>query len=198
MTLEEIFAKLPCLGTDRLRIRQMRTTDAPALFAIKSDLEVTKHYGQEPHRSLDQTREWVQKRIADYERREVIFWVLALRDDDTAIGSVCFWNFDPTLSCAEIGYELHPTYWRSGIMSEALSAIITFGFKQLALHRIEANPLAINQASSELLLKLGFKHEGTLRERVFFRGHFIDQLYFGLLEEEWSNTAPGRAIKKAA
>jgi ribosomal-protein-alanine N-acetyltransferase len=186
MTLDEAFAHLPILSTNRLLIRKMQMTDAEALFTIKSDLQVTSQYGQEPHRSLEETREWIQRRVINYERRDTIFWVITLRDEDTAIGSCCFWNFDPSFRCAEIGYELHPLYWHKGIMSEALSAILTYGFVELGLRRIEASPLAINEPSKNLLLKLGFKHEGTLRQRHFFRG-LVDQLYFGLLKEEWMN-----------
>jgi hypothetical protein len=41
------------------------------------------------------------------------------------------------------------------------------GFKELGLNRIEANPLAKNSRSNNVLVKLGFTHEGTLRQRVF-------------------------------
>lgn len=185
MTLDEAFTHLPVLTTSRLRIRQMQMTDDEALFAIKSDLEVTRQYGQEPHQSLDETRSWIQRRLDDYEHRSTMFWVVTYKEKDTAIGACCFWNFDQTFRCAEIGYELHPTYWNKGIMSEALSSVLAFGFVDLGLNRIEANPLAINEASKSLLLKLGFKHEGTLRQRHFFRGQFEDQLYFGLLKKDW-------------
>jgi RimJ/RimL family protein N-acetyltransferase len=70
-------------------------------------------------------------------------------------------------------------------MAEAVSAIIAYGFSELGLHRIEANPLAGNIASVNLLLKLGFTNEGNLRQRVFFRDRFKDQLHFGLLKDEW-------------
>jgi ribosomal-protein-alanine N-acetyltransferase len=171
----------------------MRLTDADALFALKSNSDVTSRYGQEPHRTVDQTSKWVKERLDLYQKRDAIFWVPALKGDNQnrAIGEICYWNFDPTFTCAEIGYELHPAYWNKGIMREALLEILGFGFN-IGLNRIEANPLATNESSTKLLIKLGFKHEGTLRERVFFRGEFIDQLYFVLLKKEWKekiNTA---------
>jgi RimJ/RimL family protein N-acetyltransferase len=55
----------------------------------------------------------------------------------------------------------------------------------MGLHRIEACPLAFNTPSINLLRKLGFTYEGTLRQRHFFRGEYHDMLYFGLLAEEW-------------
>lgn len=185
MTLDGAFAHLATLTTDRLRIRQMQPSDAEAIFTFKSDPNVTKHYGQQPQQTIEETRAWVQRNLTDFERHGSIMWALTLKDEDRAIGECCLWNFDSGYHCAEIGYELHPAYWHKGIMTEALSAILTYGFEILELHRIEANPLAINEASQNLLQKLGFKHEGTLRQRYFYQDRFFDQLYFGLLGEEW-------------
>ena len=192
MTLDGAFTHLATLNTDRLRIRQMRIDDTEAVFAFKSDIKVTSCYGQEPHRTMEETRAWLQRRLADYECRDSIFWVLTPKDEDNAIGECCLWNFDTSFRCAEIGYELHSDYWNSGIMAEALTAVLSFGFDIMNLHRIEANPLATNEQSQRLLVRLGFKPEGTLRERQFFRGRFVDQIYYGLLGTEWMGTPDRR------
>lgn len=185
MTLDSAFAHMPTLTTERLLIRQIRKHDAEAIFAFKSDLEVTRRYGQCPHRSIDDTRAWIQRNLDDQKRRLVITWALTLKNNGTAIGECCFWNFDPNYQCAEIGYELLPAYWHKGMMAEALTEVLNYGFTDLGLHRIEASPLATNIPSQKLLLRLGFKIEGTLRQRILFQNRFEDQLYFGLLKEEW-------------
>jgi ribosomal-protein-alanine N-acetyltransferase len=182
--IDAAFTRFPVLTTDRLRLRQIQLADAEALFAFKSDIAVTQQYGQEPHQSLDDTRVWIQQLQASYDQRDSLFWCLTRAGDDTAIGACVLWNFDAGFHCAEIGYELHPAYGKQGIMAEALGAVLTFAFGDLGLHRVEANPLAGNTPSRSLLLKLGFTYEGTLRQRHFFRDHFEDQLYFGLLSDE--------------
>ena len=73
-------------------------------------------------------------------------------------------------------------------MSEVLPIIISYGFKELGLNRIEANPLGKNTRSSNVLVKLGFTHEGTLRQRVLFRDSYEDQMCFSLLKNEWTKT----------
>lgn len=185
MSVDAAFARFPVLATDRLELREVRLADAEALFAIKSDLEVTRRYGQEPHSSLDDTRAWIERLLIAYDRREALFWCLTLRGKDPAIGSCTLWNIDSGFYYAELGYELDPAYWKQGLMAEAASAVVTFGFAELGLHRIEACPLSGNAPSQSLLLRLGFTYEGNLRERAFFRDHFEDQLYFGLLRNEW-------------
>ncbi|MBI1258490.1 MAG: GNAT family N-acetyltransferase [Chloroflexi bacterium] len=185
MSVETVFREFPVLTTHRLTLRQLQPGDAEALFTIKSDFEVTKHYGQEPHQSLADSLAWIQRLHESYAHCEAVAWCVTLKGEDTLIGVCTLWNLDPSYHHGEIGYELHPAFEKQGIMTEALSAILTFAFTDFGLHRVEANPFADNPASSKLLLRLGFKHEGTLRQRHFFRDHYKDQLYFGLLKDEW-------------
>lgn len=70
-------------------------------------------------------------------------------------------------------------------MREALGAIITYAFTATALHRIEAVVNGGNEPSQALLLSLGFTHEGALRQRFYFANRYWDDLYFGLLKDEW-------------
>jgi ribosomal-protein-alanine N-acetyltransferase len=191
MTLDGALAHLATLTTERLELRQMQMADAEALFAIKSNPEVTSCYGQEAHQSIGETRAWIQRSFDNFERRDAIVWALTLKGKDDAIGACCLWNFDPTFHCAELGYELHPAYWHKGMMTEALSAILNYGFVDLGLHRVEATPLVNNGRSRELLCKLGFRHEGLLRQRVFFEDRYEDQLYLGLLKQEWLDRTIG-------
>ena len=82
MTLDAAFIHFLSLTTKRLRLRQIQSTDAEAIFAIKSDLEVTRRYGQEPHRSLDDSNAWIQRLQVSYERRDALFWCITLKGQD--------------------------------------------------------------------------------------------------------------------
>jgi hypothetical protein len=122
-------------------------------------------------------------------QRDALFWCLALKGQDTPIGACTLWNFDADFYCAELGYELNPAYHQPPTRPHGWSVACRaeYGFNELGMHRIEASPLAANISSKNLLLKLGFSYKGNLRKRHFFRGQFEDQLYFGLLREEWLN-----------
>ena len=170
----------------------MGVSDVGAMFAIKSDPIVTEAYGTEPHRSVEETQKWVEGiQLKAPGRRDALFWVFVPKGEERAIGSCCYWHFDWGSRCAELGYELHRSYWGKGIMTEVLAPVLAYGFDDILLNRVEACPLAENAASNALLLKLGFKHEGSLRQRVFFRGQFVDQYYYSLLKSEWSSKATG-------
>lgn len=185
MGLDSAFTELAFFTTERLHLRPTQENDAEALFPVKSDPDATERYGQEPHRTVDQTRDWLRQYLLDYQQRKAMMWSLVNREDEKVIGECCLWNFGPEYHCAELGYELHPSYWKRGLMTEALRVILAFGFMELELHRIEASSLESNIPSKDLLVNLGFKHEGTLRQRHHYAGQFWDEKYYGLLRTEW-------------
>lgn len=185
MTIDATFTHFPCLTTNRLQLRQIQASDAQDIFARLSDEEAMQYYGHEPHRSLSQTLAWIEEGQADYARRAAIRWGVTLKGDDRTIGTCGFHHFDEGFHHAETGYELGRAFWGKGIMSEAVAAILTYGFGEMGLHRIEAIIDIANERSKALLLKLGFTYEGNLRQRYAFRDGFEDEHYFGLLKHEW-------------
>ncbi len=185
MTIDAAFTHFPSLTTKRLLLRQIQPRDAEALFATFSDEEVMEFYGHEPDQSLDDSQERIRRIQAGYARRENIRWGITLHGEDRVIGSCSFHQFDAGFHRAETGYELNRAFWGQGMMFEAVSAILTYGFTELGLHRVEAIIDIANERSKSLLLKLGFTYEGNLRQRYYFRDRFEDEHYFGLLKDEW-------------
>ena len=185
MTIDAAFTYFPSLSTNRLFLRQIQPQDAEDLFKTFSDEEAMQFYGHEPHRSVDETHALIEQIQARYARREAIRWGITLKGEGRVIGSCGFHQFDTGFHRAETGYELHRTFWGQGVMTEAVSAILTYGFTELELHRVEAVIDIANERSKGLLLKLGFTYEGNLRQRYSFRDRFEDEHYFGLLRDEW-------------
>jgi ribosomal-protein-alanine N-acetyltransferase len=184
------FSVLPIFSTDRLELRRLVMEDADLMFEVKADPEVTFLYGERPHKSVEDTRKWAQDCIDAMAKHEVMIWTILLRSSGEPVGTACFWHFQPANHCAELGYELHPAFWKKGFMIEALEPILSFGFDVVGLNRIEAVPLAINEASRSLLRRLGFKEEGVLRQRVRHDGLFFDEVYYSLIAKEWRERKP--------
>lgn len=186
MPVDSPFIKYPELETERLRLRQIKESDVGDFFSIKSDSDLTAKYGQKPHAEIGQTSRWIEGVLKSYSEKNALFWVITLKGADRAIGGVTLWNLDLESFCGELGYELHRNYWRQGISSEAISAVLDYGFHEMGLNRIEACPLEENSPSKKLLEKFGFRCEGNHRQRIYFDGEFKDQLYYSLLKDEWS------------
>lgn len=73
---------------------------------------------------------------------------------------------------AEIGYALQPAHHGKGLMQEALTAVLDYGFHTLQLHSVEANVNPANAASIKILERNGFVQEGYFREAYFMPAGF--------------------------
>ena len=183
--MEDAFLVFPELETERFKLEQLGLDDLNAMFQIKSTPAVTHSYGRDPHTSLLQTESWIRIIIDNYRERKSLVWKIVDKTDGRIAGAVTLWNMDLESLMSEIGYELHPDYWRKGVMTETLNCLLDLLFGEFGLNRVEACPLQHNLASVKLLEKVGFLKEGTLKERVYFQGRFLDQYYYGLLKSEW-------------
>lgn len=86
---------------------------------------------------------------------------------------------------AKLGYAIHADHWGQGFATDAAHTILQHGFQTLGLHRITAAVGPDNHASRTVLARLGFIHEGRLRDHVFTNGAWRDSLLYSLLETEW-------------
>ena len=89
-------------------------------------------------------------------------------------------------SCS-IGYWIAKKYEGLGMMSESLELVKSFIFNQLKLHRIEAACLPHNSPSLKVLLKNGFKIEGTARKLLKINNKWQDHTVFSYLYEDYKN-----------
>jgi ribosomal-protein-alanine N-acetyltransferase len=179
------FETFPTLETPRLILREMTINDAEAVFRIRSDYQVTIYNTGEPYTRIDQALSLIEGVREGFQAGLELRWGVTLKPSPTVIG-MCgynYWMRDHFR--ASIGYDMARAYWGKGLMPEALHAILHFGFRRMALNRVEADVLAENAASIRVLEKLGFLREGTLRERDFERGAFRDLLLYGLLRRDY-------------
>jgi ribosomal-protein-alanine N-acetyltransferase len=181
--MENPFATFPELETDRLLLREILPSDAPAILRIFSDDRVTRYYDLTTYTALSQAEELVDFFDESFELERAIRWGIERKADGVLLGTCGYIWLRPYRG--EISYELHSDYWRQGYMSEAVDAILDFGYTELGLNRIEAPVLLDNIASSAMLTRLGFTQEGVLRQYDYFKGAFHDMRLFSLLKEEY-------------
>jgi len=151
------FQPFPVLTTPRLILRSLRTEDAHDLFFLRSNEEVNTFIESARHTSLEQTEAFMLKIENGIRRNEWIFWAITAKNDDRLIGTICLWNLEVEKDLAETGYVLHPDYQGRGWMSEALEAVVSFGFDELHLKDITAFTHRDNVSSTQLLLRHGFR-----------------------------------------
>lgn len=177
------FTPFPELKTQRLLLRKLEITDANEIFFLRSNENVLRYLGKEPAKTISEAEEFIRQINNNIDKNESILWGIALLNDPSVIiGTICLWNFKTENFRGEIGYILHPEYWRKGIMKEAIKAVVDYGFNNLGLHSMEALLSSENVASSALLESNGFVKEGHLKESFYFNGQFSDTAIYSRLK----------------
>ncbi len=174
------------LETARLLVRPLSLDDLSDFHRYRSNPEVTKYQGfdvmiieeaasfirENALKSFGKSGEWVQFAIAN-KHTGVLIGDCAVRLDSN----------DPHM--AEIGITISHLEQQKGFAKETLTALMTFLFDQLQIHRIVETVDAENLASVQLLKSCGFRQEGHFIENIFFKGKWGSEIQFALLKREW-------------
>lgn len=108
-----------------------------------------------------------------------------LRRTGKIIGAIGLKNWSLQHSRAEVGYVLAREYWGKGYVTEALNAVLAFGFSEMELHRIEAKAVPENRGSTRVMEKAGMKFEGLLRDHQFVKGAYQSLNLYSILKHDF-------------
>lgn len=179
----------PELTTERLRLRSFVITDAEAVRALAGDQEVARNTLNIPHPyEREHAEDWITSHPGQLERREAVTYAVTRASDGALVGAVGL-ILDSANDSAELGYWIGREYWGQGYATEAARAVVAWAFRFLGLNRIHASHFPRNPASGRVLVKLGMRHEGRLRQHVKKWGSYLDLERFGLLRAEFEETA---------
>jgi ribosomal-protein-alanine N-acetyltransferase len=188
MNRRTAFSKFPEIRTERLLLRQPTMKDVEWYFEYFSRPEIVWGGGEPGPKNMSAAREEFRKYLIDlYRKRQGFRWIITLKGDGRPIGTLGFYKWAPSAGHqAEMGYDLAKEHWGKGIMTEAMSAVIDFGFEKMELNRIEVFIMPRNKRSIKMIKNLGFKREGLLRQRYFDEfGNFTDDVLFSMLRSDW-------------
>ncbi|WP_390621175.1 GNAT family N-acetyltransferase [Bacillus testis] len=175
----------PQLETERLRLVELKDSYIQSYYEIMSNEEVTRYYGMDPLKTLEDAEMMFQTFSDLFKKRGAIRWGLVLKESGNLIGTIGLNALQVSSKKANVGYEIHPYYWRKGLTMEALQEIMRYAFERLGLVRLGAVTFVQNQASNQLLLKAGFQREGILRSYLYQNERNHDAYSFSILEHEW-------------
>jgi ribosomal-protein-alanine N-acetyltransferase len=198
---ENIFANLPELETRRLVLRKFRLEDADEVFEYASDPEVTRYTIFDFHTDKQQTINFLNSVLVRYGLGEPAPWAIWHKGHEKVIGGCGFSHYDREHARAEVGYAIARYYWGHGFTSEAMQAVIHFGFEQAGLNRIEARCIPAHTPSQRVMEKVGMKFESLQRQHSFFKGGYQDLTLFVLLKSEFEAGAgqlATRSVKKGS
>ena len=178
---DSVFDSFPVLTTKRLTLREIRVTDAPAIYAMRSNGRVNAFIPRPTMETPEQAAELATRTGNAFEQKLAIGWAGVLRDGTAIIGTCGFNSIDFVNLRAEIGGEMDVNYWGKHLPYEAVSAIVHFGFHTLGLHSIEAKVAPENRGAIYLLEQLGFQKEAHFKDRIYANGAFLDMAVYSAI-----------------
>lgn len=177
-------AGLPVKVGSKVSIRELRLSDAHALFAMLTTDEVQKFISPPPTtmEGFERFIVWTHRERA--EGRYACFAVVP-HGSDHAIGIFQIRQLDFNFETAEWGFALGAEYWGTGVFVDAARMVLDFVFGTLNVHRLEARSALGNGRGNSAILKLGAVHEGVLRKAFLRNGRYHDQNMWSILDEDW-------------
>ena len=179
-------ADFPQLKTARLQLREIRASDAAALYLIHSDALGMRWFGVDPLTAPAQAELLADQFASAFAAGTGMRWAIVRHGEDQLIGTCGLFRWNRNWRSCLIGYELARPMQRRGYMREALHAVFDYGFGPMALHRIQAESHADNTASISVLTSCAFRFEGIHREQGFWHGTYHDLNCYGLLTQDWA------------
>lgn len=174
-------------NTKRLLLRDFAPDDISRVHAFDADPELRRYRGggkaseEDTQAFIQRTQQWLQA-----DPRPIYAFALVLKEQEQMIGIVGLTIKEPELGEAELWYRLSREHWGQGYTTEAATSILSFGFTDLHLHRIEARCHPDNIGSWRVMEKLGMHYEGHLRENApVGDGTWRDSLLYAIINHEW-------------
>lgn len=174
--------KFPIIDLKEITLREITNYDTQAFYKYINHPQVSKFIAQEDLPQDLAAASIELKYWADlFINNQSIYWAIARSTDNQIIGTCGFNMINHIHQRAEISYDLDYNEWNKGIMTKAMSAVCSFGFKQLNLKRIQAMTAINNLASIKVLTKLNFKQEGLLKRYGILDNQHQDFKLYSLL-----------------
>jgi len=169
-----------------VRLRGVRDDDLPVLAAWEMDagrMVTLSNWVAPPSEAA--ARERVTRWSAN-DKDNLGFAIETLDDPPVLAGNLGLWGARPKDRCATIGIALGRDYIGRGYGTDAMRVIVSYGFREMGLHRIQLGVAPFNPAGIRAYEKAGFVEEGRLRESVLHDGRWYDEVLMSVLDHEWA------------
>jgi ribosomal-protein-alanine N-acetyltransferase len=181
------------IETDRLILRRALYEDAAPMFRNwASDPEVTKYLTWPAHESVEVSRWVLDSWIQEYEKANFYQWMIVLKELDEPVGSISVVRQREDIGEAEIGYCIGRNWWRKGIVSEALAAVIGYLFAEVGMNRVSARHDPNNPNSGAVMRKCGMQYEGTARSSDRNNQGICDAAHYAILRGDRDRPDAGK------
>lgn len=174
-------AKNNVIESKRLTLRPIDMKDAENIFDYSSSANNT-YYVYPKHRTIEDT----EFSIANYFMANPLGkYGIELKKERKLIGTIDL-RIQAKRRSAELGYILNEKYQGKGYATEAVKMILDMAFERLELKKVSATCQSENKDSEALMIRVGMKKEGELRDYELWKdGNWVNLLQYGIIREEY-------------
>jgi RimJ/RimL family protein N-acetyltransferase len=175
---------LPVLTGKQVVLRELRISDAPALFAMLTTEEVARFISPPPT-TVDGFERFIKWTLQQRRAGVYACFAVTLRGFDTAIGIFQVREIEANFVAAEWGFAIGSSFWGTGVFQEGAQLMLEFVFDTIEVHRLEARAAVENGRGNGALRKIGAVREAILRQSFLRGGRYLDQVLYSILQDDW-------------
>jgi len=170
------------LRTQRLVLRPFHPNDVDAVYAFNSTAQWSPYLRSAPESYTRKDAEGFVSRAILQDSN--LFTQFAITMGRKVIGSIGL-KIEPQHGTAELKFSIGAEHRARGIATEAVKAVLEYGFVGLGLSKIHARADGGNSGVVQMYAKLGMIQEGLLRGQRLRGEERIDEVIYGVLRSEW-------------
>ncbi len=176
----------PLIHGERVWLRPPERADIPTFVRWFNDAGTTRYLMARVPMSLAGEEKWFEGML-ERQGKGSYHFVICLLKDDLPIGTIGLHDIDHVNGNAAAGIMVgRPELWGQGLGTDAMNALLDFGFGELRLERIWLEVYDFNKRGRRSYEKCGFVHEGTLRRALYRSGQYHDVHVMAILRDEWA------------
>jgi len=178
--------QLPVIRAERVYLRAPERSDVPTFVRWFNDSETLSYLSMRAPMSEAAEEQWFTQMLTQ-QGKDAYHFVMCRLEDDRPIGTIGLFRVDEVNGNAGIGIGIgEKSLWSQGYGTDAMFALLDFGFGQLRLERMWLEVYDFNARARRSYDKCGFVLEGTERHAIFKRGEFHDVHLMSILRDEWA------------
>ena len=170
------------LEGELVRLRAREESDLESIYRWINDWEVINFLGTRYPRSRAFEKTWLTSGDPEFHQAPFIIETLA---EGRPLGWLGLHGAGPENRAASLGIAIgEHDLLDGGYGTDAMRAACRYGFEMMNLHRIDLTVYDWNPRAIRVYEKVGFRHEGTIRDGIFKAGRWNDLVFMGLLKGE--------------
>lgn len=180
-------SKYPTIETERLILRKFKLRDATEMQVVLNNKKIAQTSTSIPHPyTITMAESFINRQEGYFQRGLCMNMAVILKSEDRYIGAIGFNEIFKKHNRALLGYYFDENEWGKGYGSEAVRAMIDYGFNVFKFHKICSDVILPNPASVRILEKMGMKLEGTFQDHVKIFEEYRDVAWYGLINAKSS------------